>query len=160
MSYDVLKKFVKQQALKGKNPETLREELMLHGWNESDVTMAINEVYGAKKKITKTILFLIIIIFVVSSISLLLLFKDLYSTNNDVPKPNENQNSQENNIPNQNINLNLDTEDNCEELEYALKENCYLEKIKQNYDCSNLSGDELIFCSRTLENYLLNFSTQ
>jgi len=50
LSNNNLKKFIKQQAIKGEDPEKIRSSLILNGWNAQEVDKTIKEVYGFKKK--------------------------------------------------------------------------------------------------------------
>ncbi len=147
-----LKQFVRQQALRGETPEKLREGLILNGWDAKDVDSAIKETYNIKKKISKSIIILSIILVLAFTTSLILLFNTLYfddDTTDEIPRNTNTQNETHTN--------NLTQDNNCISIdELSNKEDCYLEKIKQGYDCTDLSEIEEFYCTRTLESYLLN----
>lgn len=141
-----LKKFVRQQAIRGQDPNRLREGLILNGWEREDVDKTISEIYGFKKKIKKTTVFIILLLIIIFSISLLLLFKDLLYTDLTPEDEPPMRNGSEEII-----------DDSCASIEdISLKEECYLEEIKQGYGCEDLSDDEMFYCNRVLENYLIS----
>ena len=141
MSYKNLKKFVQQQAIRGEDPVKLKEGLLLNGWDRAHVDRAISEVYGFKRKVLKISLFVIVSLIVVLSVSLLLIFGDLYDDpSQNVPSPiNQSLSEDFSNKP-------------CSSFDDAsLKDECYLEKVKDGFECDGLSGEELFFCNRVLE---------
>lgn len=138
-----LKKFIRQQALRGQDPNQLRQGLIMNGWEQKDVDKIISEVYGFKKKVKKTSVIIILILVIIFSISLLLLFKELFSTE-IVPEP-PTRNGQQPII-----------DDSCASIDdITLKEDCYLEEIKQGFGCEDLTREETFFCNRVLESYLI-----
>jgi len=142
LSYENLKKFIKERALRGEKPETLREGLILNGWNQKDVDKAISEVYNNKKKIIKTFLLIIILFIIIVSISLLLIFKNYWniSSNNDLDGQKE---------------IYQKNTDSCELVNYSMKEDCYLKKIEKGFNCENLIEEELFLCNRALDFFML-----
>ena len=149
MSYNNLKRFIREQAIKGQDPEQLREGLILNGWERKDVDKAINEVYGLKKKIKKTAITIIILLVIIFSLSLLLIFGDLYFNDKD-EEPTENERPTP--PPTE-----PETEDSCTAINnITLKEDCYLEEIQRGFNCENLNEEETFYCNRVLEIYLLD----
>lgn len=146
MSYNNLKKFVKEQAIREEDPERLKEGLILNGWERGDVEKAIKEVYGLKKRIKKTGITIIIILILIFSVSLLLLFNELY-TESDEPKEE----------PSTKIEEEPEEKTGCAAKdEIEAKEQCYLDKIKEGYYCENLSSEETFYCNRVLETYIMD----
>lgn len=138
-----LKKFIRQQALRGQDPNQLRQGLLLNGWEQKEVDNIISEVYGFKKKVKKTSVIIILILIIIFSISLLLLFKELFYT--DIVQEPPTRNGQQPII-----------DDSCASInDITLKEDCYLEEIKQGFGCEDLTNEETFFCNRVLESYLI-----
>jgi hypothetical protein len=141
LSHDTLRKFVKQRALLGDSPEKLREGLILNGWDRKDVERVISEVYYIKKKIRFGFIMFVVLLIVFFSVSLLLIFGD-FKIVDDVPI----------NPPFKPV-----VSDACAFIsDIVLKEDCYLEEIKNGFSCQGLSDEESFFCSRVLEVYLLD----
>lgn len=153
-----LKQFIRQQALRGERPEKLREGLILNGWDAKDVDQAIKEVYGIKKRISKTVIILSIILVLVFTTSLTLIFNELYFDEDLQEETDEKTNKD--NINKEEIDddqSELAEDESCAGIENINeKENCYLNEIKDGYDCSELSEDEEFYCMRTLEAHLLS----
>lgn len=146
MSLKNLKKFIQEQALRGVNPQSLKEGLVLNGWDEGDVEREIADAYGLKKKIKKTGLIIIVVLILILSVSLLLLFTDLYSSP-DINTPNTNNNNNQ---------ISLETDDCPSITDGAVKDQCYLKKIETGFSCDGLSSTESFYCNRVLEVYLLS----
>ena len=136
-----LKQFVRQQAMKGENPDKLKEGLILNGWNRAEVEKVVDEVYGLKKKIKKTGLILVVLIVIILSLSLILIFKELQTETTPTPQqPRPGQPT---------------TTDTCEAItDMEEKEECYREKIQDGYMCEDLREENLFYCSRVLESVL------
>ncbi|MFP4567950.1 MAG: hypothetical protein ACLFN8_03315 [Candidatus Woesearchaeota archaeon] len=147
-----LKQFVRQQAIRGESPDKLKEGLILNGWNAKEVDDVIKETYGLKKKINKTIIFLVILLIIVFSLSLFLIFNNLYYEQEQIP----------NTPPTQNRDL-ITTQNETQETKHECqlinnieeKEDCYFTHIKEGFDCDNLNTQEEFHCNRVLENYML-----
>ena len=145
MSYNNLKKFVRDQAIRGEDPKRLREGLILNGWDRVDVDHAIEEVYGLKSKIKKTSVFIVILLVVIFSVSLLLIFGDLYDLSGDDLSRDSS------------VVIDDSKSSSCASFsDLSDKESCYLKKIESGFLCDGLSGDETFFCNRVLEVYLLD----
>jgi hypothetical protein len=137
LSQPNLKQFIKQQAIKGENPDRLKEGLILNGWDRAEVEKVVNEVYGLKKKIKKTGLILVILIILILSLSLILIFRELEGEETPIT-PQEPK-----------------LTDTCRTItNIEQKEECYLNKIKEGYMCENLKEEELFYCNRVLEVFL------
>ena len=151
MSYKNLKKFVREQAIKGADPEKLREGLILNGWDKKDVEQAITEVYSLKKKIKTGSILIIILIVIILSVSLLLIFSnvDFSDSPTDIEPPiisNGDENGEEKEI-----------EHRCAEVQdISEKEECYYEEIQLGFACEGLSAQETFYCNRVLEIFLLD----
>ncbi len=148
MSYKDLKRFVRDQAIRGADPERIREGLLLNGWDRKDVDKAINEIYGLKKKIRTGTQVLIVLIVLILTLSLLLIFRNLYF-GEPLTEPGEPREPSVGNGEEQPT--------TCADIaDMTLKEDCYLEKIKQGFSCESLSEEETFYCNRVLESHLLD----
>jgi len=142
LSYNTLKKFVKEQAIRGEDPSRLKQGLLLNGWDRADVDRVISEVYGFKRKVLRTGLIVVVLLIVVLSLSLLLIYNDFSGVSVDDSSVV---------VPSVDV-----VDDSCLSLrEISLKEACYLEEIKNGFYCEDLDEIESFFCSRVLENYII-----
>lgn len=151
-----LKKFVREQAIKGTNPSELRDGLILNGWNSKDVDKAISEAYGLKKKIKTTGLLIIVLLIIIFTISLLLLFTELFYSDTEIVDDEPEEVIDEE--PEQIVDKELEElfEHRCaSKQDIFLKEACYLEEVETGYKCEDLNNEELFFCNRVLESYLI-----
>ncbi len=139
MSYKQLKKFIKEQAIRGENPAAIRDGLIMNGWDAQDVDRAISDVYGKKKKILGAGLFFVLILIIVSSISLLFIYSEL--TDEKIPTDDDTT-----------TRPSLEEHDSCKTIDDAYeRELCYIEEIEDGYECEDLTGEDAIDCSRALE---------
>ena len=144
MSLDSLKKFVRERAIKGDDPDKLKEGLIANGWSVEDVDRVVSETYNLKKKIKKGFIILIVFLVVIFSLSLLLIFVDFSSFE-------EPENGGSGGVPIQN------GEVSCDEIvDVSSKELCYLDKVKKGFMCDDLSSDEEFYCLRVLESFLMD----
>ena len=143
-----MKRFVRDQAIRGADPERVREGLLLNGWDKKDVDNAIKDIYGLKKKIKAGTQILIVLIVLILALSLLLIFRNLYF-GEPLPVPEEPRGPLVSNGEEQ--------PRTCADItDMTLKEECYLEKIEQGFSCESLSEEETFYCNRVLESHLLD----
>jgi hypothetical protein len=142
-----LKKYVKDKLHSGVSEEIIKHNLEKAGWDGEEIEHALNDGYKSKRNKTLIGIFssftaIILIIMTVSIITFYQGTLDPVNKEEIVTEPNE--------PTPQNFSL------NCSDEEFQNKHECYMEKIENNYDCSEI--EDLIeqnFCFRALEEYLL-----
>lgn len=144
MSVD-LKKYVREQALRGVNPDELKKALIMNGWDARDVVSVVDDVYGLKKKIGRLGVFLVVLLVLVFSVSLLLLYFNL-SGSLVVDSPVVGDNSSNVVVP---VSPCSDISDG------VIKDECYFDLVSDGFVCDDLVGDELFYCTRALELFIL-----
>lgn len=141
---DDLKKYVREQALRGVNPDELKKALIMTGWDARDVVSVVDGVYGLKKKIGRLGVFLIVLLVLVFSVSLLLLYFNL-SGSLVVDSP----------VVGVDSSVVVPLSPCSDILDSVVKDECYFVLVSDGFVCDELFGDELFYCSRALELFIL-----
>ena len=136
-----LRDYVKQELNKGTDVEVLKYQLQRVGWPEEDVDKAIKQLTFAKssKKYLLIVFGFITVVLISVLIFTALQFLDFEREPEPTPIAEE--------------------EPSCEEINVNDKHECYLEELRQGFNCNVIESDEeRIHCLRALEYMIIHDS--